>query len=260
MRMRNSARAHAGFTMIELAVALFLLALIFGSIAVPLQTQVEMRKVGETARIVDAARTALLGYAAANGYLPCPADEGSVGQEAPGTDHETGYCPTYFGFLPAAALGMDAVEALGYVVDAWGSPANRIRYAVAPYSIGSVANALTRVNGMRTAGVARASDPALSLFHVCDSGSGNSAGASCGKAVTLASSAPAIIWSSGANAATGGVSLHEAQNPNANGGSADRLFVSRARSNAAGAEFDDIVSWIPMSVLLHRLLAAGQVP
>jgi prepilin-type N-terminal cleavage/methylation domain-containing protein len=258
--MRSASGAHAGFTMIELAVALFLMALIFGTLAIPLQTRVELRKVEQTERILDTARTALLGYAAANGHLPCPADENSVGQEAPGTNHETGYCPTYFGFLPAAALGMDVRDARGYGVDAWGSAANRIRYAVAPYSVGAVANAITRTNGMRTAGVAPLSDPSLSLFHVCESGSGNTAGSNCGKAVTLVSSTPAVIWSSGANAATGGTGLHEAQNPNVNGGSTDRLFVSRVRSTAPGAEFDDHVTWIPMSVLLHRLLTAGQIP
>jgi hypothetical protein len=131
---------------------------------------------------------------------------------------------------------------------------------VAPYAVGSIANALTRVNGMRTAGIARLSDSALSLFHVCDSGVGVNAGSTCGKATTLVSTTPAVIWSSGANASTGGSSMHEAQNPNANGGSADRLFVSRVRSTVAGAEFDDIVTWIPMSLLLSRMLAAGQVP
>jgi prepilin-type N-terminal cleavage/methylation domain-containing protein len=258
--MRDGSGTQTGFTMIEVAVALALFALLFGSMAVPLQTRVDTRKVEQTRMVLDAARTALLGYAAANGYLPCPADESSFGQETPGANHETGHCPSYFGFLPAAALGMDAADARGYVVDAWSGAANRIRYAVAPYSIGTVANALTRVNGIRTAGIARLSDPSLSLFHVCESGSGNTADASCGKAVTLVSSAPAVIWSSGANASTGGTSPHEAQNPNANGGSADRIFVSGVRSNAPGAEFDDIVAWIPMSVLLHRLLAAGQVP
>jgi prepilin-type N-terminal cleavage/methylation domain-containing protein len=253
-------RRHAGFTLIELAVALFLMALIFGGIAMPLQARVEMRKTEETQRILDAARTALLGYATANGYLPCPADESSVGQEAAGTNHETGHCPTYFGFLPAAALGMDVSESRGYAVDAWGGSGNRIRYAVAPYSVGEVTNAVTRVNGVRAAGVVRLSDPSLSLFHVCDSGSGVSPGAGCGKVLTLVSSAPVVIWSSGSNGATGGASVHEAQNPNANGGSADRLFVSRVRSTAPGAEFDDQVAWIPMSILLHRLLAAGQLP
>jgi type II secretory pathway pseudopilin PulG len=115
--------------MIELAVALLLIGLLLGSLAMPLHTRVEMRKAEETARVLDEARTALLGYAAANGYLPCPADESSVGHEAPGANHQSGYCPTYFGFLPAAALGMNATESRGYAADAWGNAANRIRYA-----------------------------------------------------------------------------------------------------------------------------------
>lgn len=246
--------------MIELAVALVLLTLLFGGIAVPLRTQVEMRRLEQMERLLDSARTALLGYVASNGYLPCPADASSVGQEAPGANHETGSCPSYFGFLPAAALGMNTQEARGYAVDAWPGPENRIRYAVAPYAVGGVVNPFTRVNGMRSAGIARLSDPALSLFHVCNSGIGNTAGAGCGKALTLVSSAPAVIWSSGPNSATGGGSLHEAQNPNANGGTADRIFVSKARSDEAAAEFDDVLTWIPMSVLLQRLLASGQLP
>jgi hypothetical protein len=54
------------------------------------------------------------------------------------------------------------------------------------------------------------------------------------------------------------VSVHESQNPNPNGGSADRVFVSRGPSNVAGTEFDDLVSWIPMTALVSRLVLAGQ--
>ncbi|MGZ8228238.1 MAG: type II secretion system protein [Burkholderiales bacterium] len=260
--MTTRTEAHAGFTIIELAIALFLMALLFGSIAVPLQTQVAMKKVERTDRLLDQARAALLGYAASNGYFPCPANETSLGQEAPGSNHETGWCPTYFGFLPAAALGLNATDAQGYAIDAWAGPGNRIRYAVAPYGVGFATNTntFTRVNGMRAAGIARLADPALSLFHVCDSGSGVSAGSNCGKATTLVSSAAVVIWSSGPNASSGGESLHEAQNPNVNGGSADRIFVARVRSNADGAEFDDALAWIPMPILLARMVAAGQMP
>lgn len=250
----------AGFTLIELAVALFLMALLFGTITVPLQTQIETRKIEGTERLLARIRTALLGYAAANGHFPCPADETSLGQEPAGTDHDSGYCPTYFGFVPAAALGFDGRDAQGYALDAWPSAANRIRYAVAPFGVGASTNTFTRVNGMRSATLARLSDPALSLFYVCDSGSGVSPGANCGKAVTLVSSAPVVIWSSGPNAAAGGANVHEAQNPNTNGGSADRIFVSRLRSTVDGSEFDDLVSWIPMPVLLGQMVAAGQLP
>jgi hypothetical protein len=57
---------------------------------------------------------------------------------------------------------------------------------------------------------------------------------------------------------TGGTSVHEAQNPNPNGGSADRVFVSRGPSSVAGHEFDDLVTWIPVPTLLNRLVIAGQ--
>ena len=263
MTRRIEERSARGFTIFEVAVALFLLGLIFGSMVIPLRTRLETRKIEETERLLDNAREALLGYAATRGHFPCPADGASAGQEPTGTDHGSGACPSHFGFLPAAALGLlQGADGQGYAVDAWGMPANRIRYAVASQSAGpaSNTNAFTRVNGMRTAGIAALGDSSLSLLHVCDSGVGISPGASCGDATTLVSTAPVVVWSSGPNAATGGASRHEAQNPNSKGGSSDRIFVSRPRSEVPANEFDDILKWIPMPVLIHRLAAAGQLP
>lgn len=258
-----AARASAGgFSIVELAFALFLIALLFGSVFVPLQTQIDARKVEETQLMLDRAREALLGFAVAHGYFPCPADGAADGRESAGSDHATGRCPAYYGFLPAATLGLPVGDAQGYAVDAWGIAANRIRYAVASYGVGPSGNAhaFTRVNGMRAAGIASMSDPALSLFHVCASGKGVSSGSSCGSAPTLVSTTPIVIWSVGPNALTGGGGVDEAQNPNPKGGSADRIFVSRPRSNVPGNEFDDIVSWIPMPILVGRMVAAGQLP
>lgn len=87
-----------------------------------------------------------------------------------------------------------------------------------------------------------------------------SVGANCGAAVTLASNAAVVVWSVGANASTGGAGAHEAQNPNPQGGSADRIFVSGERSDVAGSEFDDLITWISMPALLGRVLAAGHLP
>jgi type II secretory pathway pseudopilin PulG len=251
-----------GFTIFELALALFLIGLLLGGIAVPLQTQIDSRKVEETEQLLAEAREALIGYAAAHGYLPCPADAASGGLEPEESDHVTGKCPSYYGFLPAATLGFRRSDGYGYAADAWGGAANRIRYAVSNQTIGPAGNtnALTRTGGMRTAAIANLSDSALSLFHVCDRAYGVSPGASCGSAGTLVSSAPVVIWSSGPNAATGGAGSDEAQNPNPNGGSADRVFVSRTRSTIPGNEFDDLVAWMPMPVLVARMVAAGQLP
>jgi hypothetical protein len=222
---------------------------------VPLQTQVENRKVDETRRTLELAQEMLLGYAAANGYFPCPADAASNGQEPLGVNHSTGGCPTYHGFLPGALLGFKPTDAQGYAVDAWESNLNRIRYAVSDKAVGGVANVFTRANGMRAAPLA--SLGSASHFFICQSGDGASA-TDCGSAVTLAANAVVVVWSVGPNAGTGGTSVHEAQNPNPRGGSADRVFVSRTVSTVQGHEFDDIVTWIPMTALMSRLVLAGQ--
>jgi type II secretory pathway pseudopilin PulG len=244
-----------GFTILEQAVSLSVIALVLGSIMVPLQTQIENRKVDETRRTVELAQEMLLGYVAANGYFPCPADAASNGQEPLGANHATGVCPTYYGFLPAALLGFRPTDTAGYAVDAWESQANRVRYAVSDRTVAGVTNVFTRANGMRS--VPLASLGAGSHFFICQSGVGATA-ADCGSSVTLASNAVVVVWSTGPNAATGGTSVHEAQNPNARGGSADRVFVTRTVSTVPGHEFDDIVTWVPMTTLLSRLMLAGQ--
>ncbi len=226
----------------------------------PLRSQVESRKIAETGQVLEKTREALLGYVATRGHFPCPADAASSGQEAAGSDHASGECPTYHGFLPAAALGLNGTDANGYALDGWATLGNRIRYAIAKQGPGGANNTFTRANGMRAAGISSLTDAALSLLHVCGSAKGVSAGVSCGSAPTLVSSTPVVIWSVGANAATGGASLDETQNPNPNGGSADRIFVSRVPSNVPGSEFDDIVAWVPMPILIGRMVAAGQLP
>lgn len=247
--------------MIEAAVAIVIIALLLGSILVPLRSQVESRKVAETQKVLDLARDALTGYAAANGRFPCPASSASNGAEsfAVGGNAGNGNCSNFFdGFLPAATLGFTPVDAQGYALDGWGLIQNRIRYAVSNQTVATVTNPFTKLNGMRSATIA--SIAAANLLYVCNSGNGVNPGNNCGTAVTLTSNAPAVIWSVGANAPTGGTSVHEAENPNPNGGSADRIFVSRSLSDIAGSEFDDIVTWISVGVLANRLIAAGQLP
>ncbi len=248
-------RTSTGFTLLEHAVSLTVIALLLGSIMIPLQTQIESRKIDETKRMLELAQELLLGFAAAHGYFPCPATATSAGQEPQGADHVTGGCPVWQGFLPAAALGYRPVDARGYALDAWEASSNRIRYAVANTTLAGVPQALTRANGVRS--VPLSSLATTPLYYVCQSGSGVTAN-DCGAAVTLASNAAVIVWSVGPNGATGGTSAHEAQNPNPNGGSADRIFVSRGPSSVAGHEFDDIVTWIPATALVSRLVLAGQ--
>ena len=273
-------RATGGFSLIELAIVIGLITLLLGSLLVPLQSQVESRKLSDTEKIMDNAREALLGYAAANGYFPCPADYagGSSGAEATGSTHTatTGTCPAtvtglgtagvYVGYLPAVTLGLTSTDSSSYAVDSWGGTTNRIRYAVSSTSVNSnaacnanpVNKPFTNASGMRSATMSCILS--ATLLSVCNSATGASATACASAATTLTSNAIVVIWSLGANAGTtGGTSTHEAKNTQVLA-SADRVFVLRDKSDVTATEFDDVVTWISPPMLFSRLLAAGQLP
>jgi len=217
-----------GFSLIELAVVMFILVLLLGSVLVPLQTQVEQRQVSDTEKTLDDTRQALLGFAVANGYLPCP-DTDNDGAE----NVTAGQCTTIasniaHGTLPWQTLGIADS-------DVWST---RFRYAV------------------REQYARRAPSTAFSLsttvpnLRVCTD-------ASC--ASTLTSSAVAIVLSHGKNktSAAGSGSADEQENNDS-----DRDFVSRiiTSTGTAAGEFDDIVSWLPVYVLFNRMVAAGKLP
>lgn len=227
-------RRQLGFSFLELAVAMFILTLLLGSILVPLATQVEQRQISETQRTMDQAKDALLGHAIAFGYLPC-ADTDNDGLEnvtgAACTGTSAGIA---HGNLPWRTLGLAAS-------DAWG---NRFRYAVhEDYARRTFFTLGTNTSNLR----------------VCEA---------AGCASDLTSTAVAVLISHGKNgygatnsasgtpyaAPTGNDELENTDN--------DRDFVSRVATatGAAAGEFDDILIWLPRYILFNRMVAAGRLP
>lgn len=249
----------SGFTLIEMAVVLVVVALVLGSLLVPLASQVEQRRIDGTAQTLEQARDALLAFAAARGRLPCPAGNAN-GQETLITNAATGDCSSFWGYLPALTLGLSPLDSNGYARDGWGLDQNRIRYAVRNATVGGQSYALTKSGGIRTAGMPAFNG--MQFLYVCNSGTGVTPGADCGSALTLTSEAVAVVWAVGPNAAlpAGGAGVDEAENPNPNGGSADRIFVSRPRATGTANEFDDQMVWITPPILFQRMIAAGQLP
>lgn len=263
---RPSARQR-GFTLAEMAVVLFIVVLLVGGLLVPLAAQVEARKVAETRRTLADIGEALLGFAASQGRLPCPAAAGATGVESPAGG---GTCANpYDGFVPGVTLGIAPTDDAGYVIDAWGQ---RIRYAVSQDPSSSDINtnfsgpwrqSFTTTNGMRST-VAGCSTGIACLrpdLHVCSTGTA-SANQRCAGTL-LADSAVALWYSLGNNGTTGGIGSDESQNPNPNFAYAnDRVFLSHepTAAGASGGEFDDIVSWLSPNVLYSRMIAAGRLP
>ena len=266
-----------GFTLIELAVVLLILGALFAGILIPFTTQVELRRVADTQKTLVEIREALIGFAAANGRLPCPASAVSNGQErfAAGGDANNGRCANFLdGFVPAAVLGIGPTDGAGYVLDAWN---NRIRYAVTEAdrsAIGSTTptnpntyfdftglGPVAAANGeMRNVGMS-VLNPNL---HVCSTATGISANA-CAAGTALIDNAVAVIYSIGPNASRadpGGLRRDENANPNPNLNDNNPSFVShdRAGENNPNGEFDDIVIWLSPNILYAKMIAAGRLP
>lgn len=229
-----------GFSLVEMAIGMLVLALLLGSILVPLAAQVEQRKITETQKALDEIREALLGYAIANGHLPCPDRMSGTGSNNGVEDITGNDCGTNLeGNLPWATLGTPGI-------DSWG---NRLRYRVS--------------NVFAQRGPPVIAFGTTSSVEVC-------ADAACATRVTVSGDGPpALVISYGKNGLGALNGTNNLQNPLPPTGSdeaentdGDQRYVTRVQS-ATGSplgEFDDLFAWVPRSVLLNRLVTAGRLP
>jgi prepilin-type N-terminal cleavage/methylation domain-containing protein len=260
-----------GFTLIELAIVLFIVALLVGGMLMPLSAQRDLRNFGDTQKILADTRDALLGFAMARERLPCPASATSNGQ-ASYCDDAAGPCfvtpPIQYqshgrcsnpndGFIPAVTLGLAPVDAQGYLLDGWGGNAiNRVRYALSAAN----SNAFSKPaepGGMKSIGMSTL-NPALKI---CNTGVGminpGTLTADCAVGTSLATDAVAVIYSLGKNAGTGGAGAAETHNPNPQATVlADPAFVNTPQ----GVDFDDQMIWLSKNTLFNRMVAAGRLP
>lgn len=251
-----------GFSLLEVLIALLVLTLALTGLAMPVASQVGLRRQAETQRLLDEAREALLGFALLNGRLPCPATPASRGLEAfaAGGSVADGRCERFHdGLLPAATLGLPRLDEEGFARDAWGTGmAGRLRYAVFGngQSLGGVANPFTRVNGMRAATLLSLG-AAPDYLYICHSGSGATA-TDCGPAANQVTRRAAfVVLSHGPNAsAVPAPATDEARNQDAT-----PVFVARA-GGAAGdpKSYDDTLAWSSVAMLASRMVAAGRLP
>lgn len=268
MKRPRRFRRGLGFTLTELAVVMFIISLLLGGLMFTLSAQSEQRSRNETLQRLDQAKELVLGFALANGRLPCPASATSLGDESPAGG---GACTNYLsGFLPARTIGFQPVDPSGYALDAWG---NRIRYALAEIASnptgGSgcstpVSPAFSNSANLKSNGIVCAPNRLV----VCDAAQNTIAGPppACGtwttagdaRSVTNTLTVVAVVHSTGKNGATATTpGPDEAENTDGDG-----VFVwhEPRPSGATGGEFDDFIVWIPVGLLYGQLIAAGILP
>jgi len=255
-----------GFSLVELAVVLFIVSLLLGGVILTLSAREDQRATEETQRRLEAASDALVGFALAYKRLPCPA-AGATGDEslASGTPATGGPCTSNFnGFLPGKTIGFQPLDAQGFAVDAWG---NRIRYAVASAVVASTCSAgtphFTSVNNLKANGVGcRPND--LLVCRSSAASTGINPGASpptCGastNSVTNQETVAFLLHSAGKNG-IGGAASGPDESANTNG---DAIFISRERGTieTGTGVYDDMLLWMPAGVLYSKLVAGGVLP
>lgn len=243
---------NRGFSLVELAIVLIIVALLSGGLMMAVSAQFDSAASSETQRRLNDARDAILGFAAANGRLPCPAIGGATGAESPPGG---GSCnDNWDGFLPAVTLGIGPTNEAGYAVDGWGNP---IRYAITK-AVSSQVSTANQIKNAWNAGGTLTNGQLAADLRVCNTAagiSGSGAIASCGSGTELTNNAVAVIYSRGRNGSLAPTSADEMAN-----GDSDRAFISHPQSSAGPNEFDDLVIWISPNILYNRLIAAGRLP
>jgi prepilin-type N-terminal cleavage/methylation domain-containing protein len=221
---------QTGFTLIEMAMVLMIVALLLGGLLPTISSQVEQRHMNDTRKQLDDIQQALIGYAVIHGYLPCPAD-GTIATGQPNAGIAKSTCNTGAngGVLPWVTLGVGET-------DAWG---RRFTYRVTP-------------------AFATVSTP----FKLSDTGNLN-VGLTVGSS-DVAANVPAVIVSHGKNGL--GAYLPDgsqispvplATTPEGDNINNDNNFVSQ---DFVQNGFDDLVVWLSPNILFNRMVTAGKLP
>lgn len=211
-----------GFSLTELAIAMLIIGLLAGTALPGVSTLLMQRRYDETTRTLHEAREALLGFAALQSATDGRPRLPCPDSDGDGREDRNGNgCRADEGDLPWADLGAGRT-------DAWN---NRLRYRVDPVFSNSAKGFTLRSEGR---------------LQVC-------ADAACTR--SLANALPLVLVSFGRNGSAGGPPGRAGADEAANA-DGDGRFVSHTHS----PDFDDLVTWIPTTLLCGRMIAAGRLP
>lgn len=249
MIKNNPLRQHmtdsAGFSLVEMGVVLTIVALLMAGLLPSLSSQLDLKQINETRTQMEEIRASLLGFAVANGRLPCPdtdtPPDGVENFAAPANTNDvpqTGKstkvtaCSSQSGGLPYNQLGTPKLD-----------PYNGAYI----YRITSVFGEKDEIySGLNATGTLITT----SYFKLSNNGTLRICMTAACSSPRLFDNAVAVIVSRGKNWALT-PSTDELENINNTND-----FVSRDFSS----DFDDLVVWISPNTLFNRMVSAGKLP
>lgn len=286
-------RGCRGFTLVELAIALLIVGLLLASAMIPISAQIDIKAAADTQRVMDQIRDSLIGFAQANGRLPCPADPTLASSNASAGQEAAAKCTLGKGVIPWAVLGTPEA-------DSWG---RRFTYRVAPIFTDTVPGATWNTTALLDTDLSMTSaaqstscssptpTPTLSTFALCSEGnlSVYTRSGTAHTASAMALKVALVIVSHGKNGyggytrdgnAISGVTAGSDEYVNGTGGTTavatvpqSFVFISRGYTqppsdgscnDAAGTDdycgFDDLVSWVSPTLLVSKMVSAGKLP
>ena len=240
--------AQSGFSLVELAIVLIVVALLGSGAIFGLSSQHQQMQFQESARQIDVAHEAIVGFAMSAGRLPCPADPATPSTNGAGKEEitclpancnpkSTGCectCKYEHGVVPWQTLAL--IE-----TDPWG---NRLTYFAGrefsnPLSYDEEKKGIKARFALETVGRANIQN---------------------GDGQAVANEVPAVIVSHGPRAqgayTDSGQKISGATGDELLNASGTQTFISRTPTET----FDDHVTWIVPTVLKSRLVAVGKLP
>jgi len=246
-----------GFTLVEMAVVLVIIGLLIGGFIISLPVQMDIRNIKVTQERLEEIKEALIGFAIINGYLPCPA----LDENGEAANYETSdklICKTYDqsdGYLPWIDLGVGRY-------DGWGNP---FRYRVDG-----------KFSNQETGEFSIANPPKNEqALEVRDRGGSSLSSFDPDLPANEGSYVVAIIFSCGKNGRpdptppTPGIMIGGKRHSNDADGTrnSDALCTNAVVNRDLYIDdvyvedhFDDILVWLPKTILINRLVVAGKWP
>jgi prepilin-type N-terminal cleavage/methylation domain-containing protein len=267
---------YSGFTLVEMAMVLFIIGLLLGGLLVPLSTKLEQDRRDRTEVSLNDIKEALLGFAVINGRLPCAdCPDGTVGtcSAVAAANRNDGIgdwsgtvgsrtCNTAVGNLPWVDLQVPAF-------DAWNH-----------YYTYQVTSEFSRESNTAACGT-----PSFNVsFEICTAGDidiyDNYTVPPYSGTPTVADNAPVVVISYGSDMYEPAQTVQQVENygrdpVNPDIGVdilssytatdyVDNIFIyrdfERDTSVNPPTQFDDMIIWISPNLLMNRMIKSGSLP